>query len=45
MWCEGREGGVVVRCENELEGDSGEWDYGAGCGRDKETVETFEKVC
>jgi len=34
-----------VWCEDELEGDSGEWDCGPRCWRDEETVETFEKVC
>ena len=33
-----------MRCEDELEGDSGEWNRSSRCRRDEETVETFEKV-
>lgn len=36
---------MVVRCEDELEGNSGEWDGSSRCWRYEETVEAFEKVC
>jgi len=36
---------MVVGCEDELEGDPGEWDRSSRCGGDEETVEAFEEIC